>query len=500
MIESPERPARGGLSRYPIRCTLHGVCSLVPGRVLLACLAWIGCTGPLCAQFYCTLQQTNNPLVDFNSVWRFHPNSNDLAAAITADWMLPEFDDSGWLSGQGLFGFESTVGKYDWFGPFRTYIDPPSLGSQPVSTYFRTHFQWHDSRGRPNGHLNFTNAVDDGIVVYLNGVEIFSISAPATPRPLPWNTLSPVADTSLYEGVALHTNLVVDNLREGDNLLAVVLLQNSLLSSDDVFAMKLTGWVDLGDPYFSDQPTNQVVPADQVAVLVAEPPPASSATFQWFEYNPIPGATNAILRVTNSCGILWGLRAYYCRITTELCDIPTRTALVNFLQDLDSAQLLFVRSTSSQTNVLGEFTKRMDPATASDPFNYQLEDTEGHAYPPFRAELQADERTVSLSFTNLLQEGAPYTLRIPEGGISDVCGIGILPISVLFYAWSLTVSLHETHLPGSLLRLEWNDSSMILENAPTPSGPWTALPLFASGQNINISSTGCFFRLKRLPE
>ena len=66
--------------------------------------------------------------------------------------------------------------------------------------------------------------------------------------------------------------------------------------------------------------------------------------------------------------------------------------------------------------------------------------------------------------------------------------------------WSLTVSLHETHLPGSLLRLEWNDSSMILENAPTPSGPWTALPFFASGQNINISSTGSFFRLKRLPE
>jgi hypothetical protein len=60
--------------------------------------------------------------------------------------------------------------------------------------------------------------------------------------------------------------------------------------------------------------------------------------------------------------------------------------------------------------------------------------------------------------------------------------------------------LHETQLPGSLLRLEWNDSSMILENAPAPSGPWTALPLFASGQNTNIGFAGSSFRLKRLPE
>ena len=449
--------------------------------------------------------KTTLPLLDFGSVWKYHPNSNDTAFAASGDWVMPAFDDAAWPSGQGLFGVERNPGPYlGLFGPFRTLIPPPGGGSGPLSTFFRTHFQWHDSHGRPDGFLNFTNAVDDGIVVYLNGEEIFSFNVPASPRPLPWDAVSlPAGSSPLGEGVPVVTNLLVHNLREGDNLLTVALHQQGITSGDDVFGMKLTGLVDTGDPFVSIQPTNQSVSTEGVANLLAEAPPGLAASFQWFENDRVlPEATSPLLRITNYCGQLWvwGSRTYFCRITTPLCSFDTRTALVHFFHDDIPPRFLLVRSSRNGTNILADFDRPMDRSGAEEVFSYELEEEDGHLSQPLSASLDPAGSRITLSLTSQLLAGATYRLRVPEFQIRDRCGNAMGGQSVVFVAWTATVALRVERVTASQGRLRWDDSSMVPEGAPTPEGPWTALPAVTSGQSVTLGPASRFFRLRRLPE
>ena len=59
------------------------------------------------------------PLLDMNSFWRYDNSGTDRGTA----WYPSGFDDSSWLSGQGLFGFETVPSEYPY--PFRTSIPAP---------------------------------------------------------------------------------------------------------------------------------------------------------------------------------------------------------------------------------------------------------------------------------------------------------------------------------------------------------------------------------------
>src|SRR5262245_30753746 len=42
-----------------------------------------------------------------NTVWKFRPNTNAPAYSPADAWTAVAFDDSSWLTGQGLFGYET---------------------------------------------------------------------------------------------------------------------------------------------------------------------------------------------------------------------------------------------------------------------------------------------------------------------------------------------------------------------------------------------------------
>src|SRR6185436_14854562 len=87
------------------------------------------------------------------------------------NWISPTYDDSAWAVGPALLGFDTATLPE----PFRTTVLPAGK----MTFYFRTRFNVA-SNLVPSG-LEITHIVDDGIVVYLNGVEVNRYTMPVGP-------------------------------------------------------------------------------------------------------------------------------------------------------------------------------------------------------------------------------------------------------------------------------------------------------------------------------
>lgn len=163
-------------------------------------------------------------LVARRSLWKYL----DTATAEPVGWKSPGFDDSGWPSGLGPFGYGD--------GAEGTTLRPTTSPTNSLTYYFRTSFSLADPTSV--GSLLFSVRRDDGVVVYLNGSELFRMNMPPT-NPITYGTLasSSVADEVSY----FPTNVSAGALTSGANLLAVELHQQSATSSDAHFDLDLIG-------------------------------------------------------------------------------------------------------------------------------------------------------------------------------------------------------------------------------------------------------------------
>jgi len=173
-------------------------------------------------------------LLDFTNSWTFTTNNLD-----GTNWMAPNYNDAGWLGqGPALLYFEDNPAV----SPRSTPVPPGNNGLPMPTYYFRTHFPFS---GSPAGFaLLFTNYIDDGAVLYLNGSEIQRVRMFGGPvsyvdlsdgcPPNNCDATVDVPDVFRISGDAM-TNLV-----NGDNVLAAEVHQHSTTSSDIVFGSTLS--------------------------------------------------------------------------------------------------------------------------------------------------------------------------------------------------------------------------------------------------------------------
>ena len=154
---------------------------------------------------------------------------NDAGTDLGSTWHATVFPaETQWRSGLGLFGVESSF-PYPYPLPLAT---PLVLNAGRTTYYFRTRF--HFSGDTTNLLLRATSYIDDGAVFYLNGNEVDRVRLPQGAI-----TFSTKADLAFPEGGAVLTQIPVNRLLQGDNVLAVEVHQNSDTSSDVVFGLKL---------------------------------------------------------------------------------------------------------------------------------------------------------------------------------------------------------------------------------------------------------------------
>ncbi len=181
------------------------------------------------AQFTTYAQTT---LFPFGSSWKY----KDGGTSIGTTWKGTGFDDSGWSSGIGKLGYGQS-------GLSTTLNACPSTpcnsSNRYLSYYFRNTFTITDVSIYE--YFTFEMYRDDGIIVYVNGVEVIRNNMPAGTIVNTTLATSSATDNGT-EIITVSLTLLASQFQTGVNTIAVEVHQSSNTSSDLIFDMQLKGY------------------------------------------------------------------------------------------------------------------------------------------------------------------------------------------------------------------------------------------------------------------
>ncbi len=174
-------------------------------------------------------------LLDLTStVWKYD-QLNDLTGI---NWFATDYDDSAWAEGRALLAFENNASITPLINT--ALADPrtaaPGL-TVPRVYYFRTTFNL--TTNLEGFTLTASARIDDGAVIYVNGVEV--------PQRVRMNTGTTVVYTDLATSTpgggdatsSDYLNIPLSMLQPGVNVVAAEVHQNAASSSDIVWGMAL---------------------------------------------------------------------------------------------------------------------------------------------------------------------------------------------------------------------------------------------------------------------
>lgn len=160
------------------------------------------------------------------SSWKYDDSGVDLSAT---NWTDVNYNDSSWAFGNAILGYNN--------GNETTTVDfGPNSNSKHITTYLRHTFNVRDSSIYDS--LLFDVLRDDGVVVYLNGTEIFRQNMPNGTV-----NFSTAASTAVggADETAYFRNAIKNALVNGRNVIAVELHQQAATSSDLSFDLEVLG-------------------------------------------------------------------------------------------------------------------------------------------------------------------------------------------------------------------------------------------------------------------
>ncbi len=162
-------------------------------------------------------------LVPSGSVWKYLDDGSDQGTG----WVAPSFNDASWLSGQAQLGFGD--------GDEATILNTGPSGNFFITYYFRHAFNVPDRTAYAVLQLRVRR--DDGVIVYLNGQEVFRSNLGA--GPVDYLTLASNAGDD--GNTFFSTSVPVALLANGQNVIAAEIHQSTPTSSDVSFDLELTG-------------------------------------------------------------------------------------------------------------------------------------------------------------------------------------------------------------------------------------------------------------------
>lgn len=159
-------------------------------------------------------------LVATGSVWKYLDDGSDPGT----NWTIVDFDDAQWTLGRARFGMNEPT-----YPPLTTIRVGIAGGVTNITTYFRHSFAVSNAPSTTN--LFFRVLRDDGVVAWLNGIEVFRMNMPLGPVSRITPAIAPVGSTN--ENHYFPTNINAEALINGTNVLAIELHQVAGLASWD---------------------------------------------------------------------------------------------------------------------------------------------------------------------------------------------------------------------------------------------------------------------------
>lgn len=179
---------------------------------------------------------TSSEVIAMGASWKYLDPTADQTGN---GWQTAAFTETGWLQGPAPLGF-GTGGNYPEIATTGTTLTwGADANAKPITYYFRKKFTLPTTKALIT-ELKAQIRRDDGIALWLNGVEVARDNLPGTVGDGSIN-FSTTASSSLN---ALPTDLIervlpLTNLLEGENILAVEVHQGAPTSSDLVMNLRL---------------------------------------------------------------------------------------------------------------------------------------------------------------------------------------------------------------------------------------------------------------------
>ncbi len=198
---------------------------------------------------------TGATLSDGNGTWKYLGGNAEpsgglidygmLAASVTPQvpWAKKSFNDSSWQTGTGPVGMETSQSEGYALG---VNLAAEMFDITP-SVYIRQRFTVTNAEATSAFPLSLNADYDDGIIVYLNGAEIYRRNLGTAGIPVDHDAF---ADTfrnatgdngvSIPQDETVSLSAARDLLTSGENVLSIQLHNNSLNSSDAIALVKLS--------------------------------------------------------------------------------------------------------------------------------------------------------------------------------------------------------------------------------------------------------------------
>ncbi|MEP1094092.1 MAG: LuxR C-terminal-related transcriptional regulator [Cyclobacteriaceae bacterium] len=171
-----------------------------------------------------------NVIIEKDTYWYYY----DSIMPDNEPWFSEWNENLGWKRGRAELGYgeddEATVISYG-----------DDENTKYITSYFRRSFEVVDPEAYIGYLLNMK--VDDGAVVYLNGSETWRVNMPE--GPIVAGTRSHIRTTGDAEGEVDVYVLESEQLKRGENVIAVEVHQRGPTTSDCSFWMELLGAVDV---------------------------------------------------------------------------------------------------------------------------------------------------------------------------------------------------------------------------------------------------------------
>ncbi|HMJ91647.1 MAG TPA: lamin tail domain-containing protein, partial [Candidatus Acidoferrum sp.] len=166
--------------------------------------------------------RTHVPLDQF---WRYDQSGTDLGTA----WKEPGFIDASWPSGRGVLAREDNSS----IAPLtNTVLSLSNAANQRIFTYyFRTHFTLTNNPA--NDTFSAANLLDDGVVMYVNGAEVYRLRVPTN------QVFTTLATNQANEGAFETITIPSSAFVQGDNVIAAEVHQVNNGSTDIAFGFRL---------------------------------------------------------------------------------------------------------------------------------------------------------------------------------------------------------------------------------------------------------------------
>jgi uncharacterized repeat protein (TIGR01451 family) len=169
-------------------------------------------------------------MLSFGSAWKYFSNGTR-----PTNWQTVAFDDAAWASGNGKFGY--LAGQTTCIASGCTPVCTPAVNCNKYRTYyFRRILNVPDPSIYTNIQLNLKR--DDGVVIYINGIEVARNNMPAG---IPAQNTLASSDLNYPTGEDYQANLSSSVFTAGNNTIAVEIHTAKDRAEEMSFDMQILG-------------------------------------------------------------------------------------------------------------------------------------------------------------------------------------------------------------------------------------------------------------------